>query len=116
MIYAFLDTQVFRRQNLIFNTEVFNRLVELVEEDRLTICLSDFVVGEVNSAIDELFDRAYQAFKVQETKELLLFVGFGEHPILKSGKGSAKRLESLSQARKTEFSHLLSSLRAEIIS
>jgi hypothetical protein len=113
MIHGFLDTEIFRRENLIFDAAHFQRLLELVTEGVLSVYLTDFVVGEVKSAIEKSFDEAYERLIDGDLRRTLAFVGLS-HPLLKA-KRHSQEVEEIVSRRLRDFDDLLVNLKARVV-
>lgn len=114
MRHVVLDTEVFRRENLAFDSARFQRLAELVEEGEVEIYLTDVVEEEVRRAIVEQVRFGLQSLRQEPVRRALNVISRGAVPKLKDllkELDEAEIIKTLLQ----EFDELLDRLGAEII-
>jgi hypothetical protein len=114
MRHVVLDTEVFRRENLAFDSARFQRLAELVEEDEVEVYLTDVVDEEVRRAIVEQVRVGMQSLRQEPVRRALNVIARGTVPQLKEllkELDEAEIIKTLLQ----EFDGLLGRLDAEII-
>src|SRR5216684_59118 len=115
MRHVVLDTEVFRRENLAFDSARFQRLAELVEEGEVEVYLTDVVEEEVRRAIVEQVRVGMQSLRQEPVRRALNVIARGTVPKLKEllkELDEAEIIKTLLQ----EFDELLDRLDAEIIS
>jgi PIN domain len=115
MRHVVLDTEVFRRENLSFDSARFQRLADLVQEDEAEVHLTDVVVDEVKHAIIEQVRLGVATLRQEPVRRALNVIAHGAVPKLKEllkDLDEAALVESLLQ----EFEDLLERLNAGVIS
>lgn len=71
MLHVLLDTEVFHAENLDFASKKLQRLVQFVKEGRIAVYLTDFVIGEIHSAITRKVPEAVSLLSQHRTRRLL---------------------------------------------
>ena len=77
MRHIVLDTEVFRRENLAFDSARFQRLAELVEENEIEIHLTDVTYEEVRRAIAEQVRIGMQTLRQEPIRRALNVIAHG---------------------------------------
>lgn len=114
MRHIVLDTEVFRRENLAFDSARFQRLAELVEENEIEIHLTDVTYEEVRRAIAEQVRIGMQTLRQEPIRRALNVIAHGAVPKLKELLGDIDESDIVTSLLK-EFDDLLESLDANII-
>ena len=111
MRHIVLDTEVFRRENLAFDSARFQRLAELVEENEIEIHLTDVTYEEVRRAIAEQVRIGMQTLRQEPIRRALNVIAHGAVPKLKELLGDIDESDIVTSLLK-EFDDLLESLDA----
>ena len=115
MKHVVLDTEVFRRENLAFDSARFERLAELVEENEVEVYLTDVVDGEVRRAITSQIHAGVELLREEPTRRTLNVLAKGAIPKLKDLLKAPKESE-LIETLIREYEDLLDRLDVEVIS
>ena len=83
MRHVVLDTEVFRRENLAFDSARFRRLAELADENEIEIHLTDVIYEEVRRAIAEQVRIGIQTLRQEPIRRALNVIAHGAVPKLK---------------------------------
>ena len=115
MKHVVLDTEVFRRENLAFDSARFERLAELVEESEVEVYITDVVDGEVRRAIANQIRAGVELLREEPTRRTLNILAKGAIPKLKDLLKAPKESE-LIETLIREYEDLLDRLDVEVIS
>jgi len=113
--HVVLDTEVFRRENLSFDSPRFQKLAELVQENEIEVHLTDVVEQEVRRAIVEQVRAGLQVLREEPTRRALNVLARGAVPQLKELLKELDESDIVKSLHK-EFDALLDNLDANIIS
>jgi len=109
-----LDAEVFRRENLAFDSVRFQRLAELVDEDEVEVHLTDIVYEEVRRAIAEQVRVGFQTLREEPIRRALNVIAHGGVPKLKELLRQIDESEIVATLMK-EFDQLLDRLNTNVI-
>jgi hypothetical protein len=115
MKHIFLDTEVFRRENLAFDSVRFQRLADLVQEGEVEIYVTDVVEDEVRRAVVEQVRIGMQALRQEPIRRALNVIAGGGVPKLKDLLKEIDEGE-IAKTLLKEFDELLDSLDATVVS
>lgn len=115
MKHIVLDTEVFHRENFAFDSDHFERLIDLVEEREVAVYITDVVDGEVRRAIETTVHQGIELLRQERTRRILNVLARGGVPKLKGlldgAAESARRKELIA-----EYEELLVRLEVKEIS
>lgn len=114
MFHILLDTEVFHRENLHFDSRRFARLVDLVKDNEAAVYVVDVTVGEVRSAITKRVHEAIEFLKPKDTRRVLGILVQSDHANL---PGLLTKLDdgAIVEELRTKFDRLLEQLKVEVL-
>ncbi len=115
MLHVFLDTEVFQRENLHFGSKRFQRLADQVAREKVTVYVSDVVVGEVRNAIEASVHEAVAHLKQKDTRRRLGVLAQSETANL-YGVVAKLNEQAIADELNVKFATLLDRLRAAVLS
>ena len=115
MFTIFLDTEVFKRENLHFGSRRFKRLVDLVEQGEASVCITDVTLEEVRAAIDSAVRLAIGFLEQRPNRRVLGVLAQSEEANL-SGIVAKLNAPALVAELHGKLAKLLESLRAIVVS
>lgn len=114
MRHVVLDTEVFRHENLAFDSPRFERLTELVDEGEIEVHVTDVVVEEVKRGVAEQVRMALQLLRQEPTRRALNVLARGDVPKLKELLKDIDE-EEIVNGLINDFDQLLDDLEANIL-
>lgn len=114
MFNILLDTEVFRHENLHFQSRRFLRLIDLVRTEAVSVYVTDFTADEVRAAISSAVHKAIQYLR---TKKIRRILGVLAQSVNARLEGAVSKLDeqALVDELVAKFDGLLADLDSEVI-